>query len=289
MTIPDGSLLNRQLDEYRIDRQLGSGGMAKVYRAFDTKLKRYVALKVIAPERRDDPEYARRFELEAQSIARLEHPNIVHIYRFGESGGLYYMAMQYVEGQDVRWLISDYKASGNVMPIADVVRIVTDVGSALDYAHSKNVIHRDVKPANIIVDQQGRATLTDFGLALLGDVGTLGTIFGSPYYISPEQATSSAQVVPQSDLYSLGVTLFEMLTGDLPFNGATPTEIAARHVSDAPPPPSQFNQALPPSIDDVVLRSLAKDPFERFQSGAEFSAALAKAVQDWQQNGGVQS
>src|SRR5215813_6244321 len=210
MSVLNDSLLGRQVDEYRIDKALGQGGMARVYRALDVKLERYVALKVIAPDFRADEEYTARFTREAQSIARLTHPNIVHIYRFGQADGIYYMAMQYVEGADVGWLIEDYRASGELMPVADVVRIVQDIGSALDYAHSKNVIHRDVKPSNIMVDNQGRAILTDFGLALLSDQGTRGQIFGSPYYISPEQAISSGNVVPQSDLYALGVTLFEM-------------------------------------------------------------------------------
>ncbi|MHB8624845.1 MAG: serine/threonine protein kinase [Aggregatilineales bacterium] len=282
MTLADGSLLNRQIDEYQIDRALGTGGMAKVYRALDTKLKRYVALKVIAPGFRADPEYARRFEREAQSIARLDHPNIVHIYRFGEANGVYYMAMQYIEGADVQWLVADYKAHNELMPLSDVVRIITDIGAALDYAHSQNVIHRDIKPANLMVDQQGRAILTDFGLALLADLGTQGAIFGSPHYIAPEQAQSSANVVPQSDLYALGVTLFEMLTGDLPFPDGPATELAMRHMTEPPPPPSQVNLVIPPAVDAVVLHCLEKNPFDRYQTGHELSAALTQAFQVWQ-------
>ncbi len=282
MTPADGSLLNRQIDEYQIDRALGTGGMAKVYRALDTKLKRYVALKVIAPSFRADPEYARRFEREAQSIARLDHPNIVHIYRFGEANGVYYMAMQYIEGADVQWLVADYKAHNELMPLSDVIRIVTDIGAALDYAHSQNVIHRDIKPANLMVDQHGRAILTDFGLALLADMGTQGAIFGSPHYIAPEQAQSSANVVPQSDLYALGVTLFEMLTGDLPFSDGPATELAMRHMTEPPPPPSQVNPAIPPVVDAVILRCLEKDPFDRYQTGHDLSAALTQAFQVWQ-------
>src|SRR5581483_846039 len=277
----DDSLLGRQLDEYRIDKPLGAGGMARVYRALDTKLRRYVALKVIAPDFRADSEHSLRFEREAQSIARLEHPNIVHIYRFGESNGLYYMAMQYVEGTNVAWLIEDYRTNGEVMPVADIIRVAQDIGAALDYTHSKGVIHRDVKPSNIMLDQQGRALLTDFGLALLSDLGTRGEVFGSPHYISPEQAVSSRKVVPQSDLYSLGVTLFEMLTGEVPFNGGEAPEIAMRHMSEPPPRPSQINKIIPASVDDVILRSLEKDPYDRYQTGAELSSALQKAMADW--------
>ena len=149
MSLSNDSLLGKRIDEYQIDMPLGAGGMARVYRALDTKLQRYVALKVIAPELRTDNEHALRFEREAQSIARLEHPNIVHIYRFGESSGLYYIAMQYIQGADVGRLIEDYRNNGEFMPIDDIVSIIDQMGGALDYAHSKGVIHRDIKPNNI--------------------------------------------------------------------------------------------------------------------------------------------
>jgi serine/threonine protein kinase len=167
------------------------------------------------------------------------------------------------------------------MPADDILRVIEDIGAALDYAHSKDVIHRDVKPSNIIVDTHGRAILTDFGLALLSDLGTQGEVFGSPHYLSPEQAVSSSKVVPQSDLYALGVTLFEMLTGEVPFDGDESTGIAMQHLSDPPPSPSQFNPAVPQIIDEVVLRCLEKEPYERYQTGAELSAALRQAIAQW--------
>lgn len=276
------SQLGKNFDEYRIEQLLGAGGMAKVYRAIDVKLKRYVALKLIAPELRENSDYARRFEHEAQSIARLEHPNIVQIYRFGEANGLFYIAMQFIEGADLRGLIADYKSTGEVMPISDILRVVQEIGAALDYAHSRNVIHRDVKPKNILVDNLGRALLTDFGLALLGDIGTQGEVLGSPSYVAPEQVVSSANAIPQSDIYSLGVTLFEMLTGEPPFAGTAALEVSMRHLSEPPPPPSHLNAALPSSIDDVVLHSLEKEPYDRYASGEELSTALQQAVADWQ-------
>lgn len=274
----DDSLLGKMLDEYRVERALGKGGMARVYLALDTRLQRYVALKVIAPDLRSDKEYSWRFEREAQSIARLDHPNIVHIFRFGGVDDLYYMAMQYVDGADVERIVEDYRRDGELMALTDVARIVQEIGAALDYAHSRNVIHRDIKPGNIMLDKSGRAALTDFGLALLADVGTRGEIFGSPLYIAPEQAVSSGNAVPQSDLYALGVVLFYMLTGDVPFAGDDPMDVALRHVSEAPPLPSALNSALSAEIDAVVMRCLKKEPRDRYQTGAELGAALNAAI-----------
>ncbi|MBX3064771.1 MAG: serine/threonine protein kinase [Anaerolineae bacterium] len=274
----DESLLGRTLDEYVIEKPLGAGGMASVYLALDTRLQRYVALKVIAPDFRTDKEYAQRLESEARSIARLDHPHIVQIYRFGEVGDLYYMAMQYIDGADLDKVVSDYRANGEVLGLNDIARITRDIGSALDYAHGKGVVHRDVKPGNIMLDKNGRAWLTDFGLALLGDSGASGTVFGSPLYISPEQARSGANVVPQSDLYSLGIVLFYMLTGRLPFVGTEAAEVVEQHLSQKPPRPSDFNPVLPPSINAVVLKALEKDPQQRYQTGSDLSAALDAAL-----------
>ncbi|MCI0352408.1 MAG: serine/threonine protein kinase, partial [Acidobacteriales bacterium] len=164
------------------------------------------------------------------------------------------------------------------------VRVLHDIGAALDYAHSRDVIHRDVKPSNIMVDNTGRALLADFGLALLADIGTRGEVLGSPHYVAPEQTVSSSNVVPQTDLYSLGISLFEMLTGDVPFTGDQLLDVAMRHISDPVPPPSQLNGVIPPSVDDVVLRALEKEPYERYQTGAEMATAFQQAVQNWQEN-----
>jgi serine/threonine protein kinase len=275
------TLVGKQFDEYLIEARLGSGGMAQVYRALDRKLQRRVALKVIAPKYRVDNDYVRRFEREAQSIARLEHANIVHIYRFGQVGDVYYMAMQYIDGADLDYLIGDYRQTDEFMNPGDILNVVRDIGLALDYAHEHQVIHRDVKPGNIILDKTGRAFLSDFGLALLNDIGTHGEILGSPLYIAPEQVISSANVVPQSDLYSMGVVLFEMLTGELPFTAPDSMDVAVRHVTDRPPDPVEFNPEIPDSVSSIVLRCLAKEPSARYQTGKELIDALTVAVDKW--------
>lgn len=275
------SLVGRQFDEYLIEEPLGSGGMAQVYRAMDRKLQRRVALKVIAAKFRVEGDYIARFEREAQSIARLEHANIVRLYRYGQVGDISYMAMQFIEGADLDFLIRSYRQTNEFMSPADVLNVIRDIALALDYAHEQGVIHRDVKPGNIILDKTGRAYLSDFGLALLSDIGTQGEILGSPLYIAPEQAISSANVVPQSDLYSLGVVLFEMLTGELPFVAPDPMDVAMRHVSDPPPRPEEYNPAIPTAVAEVVLRCLEKEPAKRYQTGAALIKALERGITAW--------
>ncbi len=282
MSALNDTLTGQQLDEYVIEKPLGSGSMAHVYRAFDTRLRRTVALKVIAPHFSTDQQYTARFEREAQSIARLDHPNIVHIYRFGEVNNVYYMAMQYIEGVDVAWLIEKYHDQGEIMPLQDIVRIVAEIGAALDYAHQRGVIHRDVKPRNMMIDRTGRAILTDFGIALVSGSDPERNASGSPPYIAPEQAVSADRTVPQSDIYSLGVSLFQMLTAELPFAGdGNPAEVAMRHIRELPPPPSQSNPAVPAAVDGVVLRAMKKDPSERFQKAENLGTALQVAVASW--------
>lgn len=272
------TLTNRQLDEYRIVALLGQGGMARVYLAEDVRLGRNVAIKVIDRPFREEPAYVERFEREAQAIARLEHPHIVRLYRYGETSRLLYMAMQYVEGADLGSILDSYRREERLIPPRDALAIVRDVGSALDYAHQKGVIHRDLKPSNILLSLDGQAYLTDFGLALLATTKTLGQTFGTPHYISPEQAASSEGALPQSDLYSLGVILYEMFTGTLPFGGRGPLEIALQHRDEAPPDPRQRRADLDPAIAGVILKAMAKSPAGRYQSGAALTHALERAL-----------
>ncbi len=271
-------LIGQKFGDYIIQTLLGKGGMARVYRALDPNLDRTAAIKVIDPGVASDPEYARRFKREAQAVAKLNHPNIVSIYQFGETRGIYYMAMAFIDGSDLAHVINQRRHDGAMVSYDAVLRVAGQIGAALDYAHSQGVIHRDVKPGNILVTAQGRAILTDFGLVRDMAIPTLGEIFGSPNYISPEQAVNSAKAVPQSDLYSLGVTLYELLAGRLPFEHENPNELALMHIGTPAPPLRQFNPSIPQGVETVIMQSIAKRVEDRYQSGAELFNALRQAV-----------
>ncbi|MBX3063713.1 MAG: serine/threonine protein kinase [Anaerolineae bacterium] len=275
-------LLGRQLGDYVIQELLGRGGMARVFKGYDSRLMRYAAVKVITNDAyaQDQAEYAERFRREARAIARLNNPNIVQVYQFGEERDLYYMAMVFIEGKDLRQIIKEHTARGQVMAIEDVLNIAYGIGAALDYAHSRGVIHRDVKPSNIMLDADNRPILTDFGLALSTQEGTFGDTFGSAHYIAPEQAVSSARAVPQSDLYSLGVCVYEMLTGYVPFDDPSAMTVAMKHLNEMPPSPRQYNPNLPVSVERVILRALEKDPKRRHDTGAHFAQSLEAACGD---------
>lgn len=275
----DDTLLNRQLANFRLERLLGRGGMGQVYYGWDVKLQRPVAVKVIDFRFRDNPAYARRFLHEAQAVATWRHENIAQVYYADEEGDLYFFAMEYVDGLDVGQLLSHYSAKGELMPQADVVRIGRAVASALDYAHAKNVVHRDVKPSNVIVGRDGRVVLTDFGLALDVHQGSLGEVFGSAHYIAPEQARRSSEAISQSDLYSLGIMLYEMLTGAVPFDDPSPTAVALQHLTQAPPAPRTLNPDLNPETEAVLLKALNKSPHGRYQSGLELITVLENTLQ----------
>lgn len=268
-------LVGQRLGRYEIEEEIGRGGMARVYRAVDTSLRRTVAIKVLAPQLAVDPEFAHRFEREAVLAANLRHPNIVGIYDVGEQDGMRYIAMEYVQGRSLYSIIEERGAIG----LGNAVAIVEAVASALDYAHAQGAVHRDVKPQNIMIDVEGRVLLTDFGIAQPpeGDgrrerLTRTGVFMGTPEYISPEQA-SAERVDGRSDLYSLGIVAYEMITGKVPFSGST-LQIIVAHVQHAPPPPTSFAPDLPHEIDRVIGRILAKNPDQRFTSGAAFTSAL---------------
>ncbi len=272
--------LNRTIDEYKVEALLGVGGMARVYRGVDTRLKRYVAIKIIGFPHQYDESYITRFEREAQVIALFSHPNIVPLYRYGEIDGFLYMVMQYIDGSDLHTILSSYRNDAEFMEPKDVLHIITDVCNALDYVHSRGVVHRDIKPGNILLDKEGRAFLSDFGLALIKEVGTLGEIFGSPQYISPEQTISSAKAESRSDLYSVGVILFEIFTGQLPFEDSDPVEQALKHLNQPVPPPRSLRADISPQVEAVILKALEKNPDDRYSSGAALVKALSAALQD---------
>ncbi len=271
-------LVGKRLGNYQIEQPLGRGGMALVYKAMDTTLKRPAAIKVIAPDLTSQARYHERFEHEAQSIAALDHPNIVPVYYFGKSRALYYLAMKFIEGETLETLITRYAKQGEFLPTVDILRVMEGVAAALDYAHTKGVIHRDVKPSNIMLDSSGHPYLTDFGLALNVQQGSIGEIFGTAHYIAPEQATSSSSAVPQSDLYSLGVILYELFTGVVPFDDPSPMAIALHHITQAPPSPRALNSQLAPAVEQVILKALEKQPEARYQSGAKLVTALRGAL-----------
>lgn len=275
----DDTLSGRQLDEYQLEKMLGQGGMARVYRGIDVNLLRYVAIKVIDLPFRSETGYIERFKREAQAIARLDHPYIVSLYRYGEAKGVLYMAMQYIEGADLGAVMASFRETGDFIDPADVSQLIRNICSALDYAHQQGVIHRDIKPSNIMINKQDQAILTDFGLSLLTEHGTIGEIFGSPQYIAPEQAVSSAGAVPQSDLYSIGVILYELFTGQVPFDAEHPMDLAMMHMSEAVVPPRQLRPEISPLIEDVILKALAKQPNNRYQTGAELGKALEIAIE----------
>jgi serine/threonine protein kinase len=271
-------LIGIQLANFRIERLLGTGGMANVYYGWDVKLDRPVAVKTIDARYRDNPLYAERFVREAQLISAWSHPNILKIYYAGQEQDLYYYVMEYIHGQDLGHIIKQHQQAGQLMPQSEVARIAMAVGDALDYAHQRGVVHRDVKPSNVLISEEGRVAVTDFGLALDVERGSLGEVFGSPNYIAPEQARNSAQAVPQSDIYSLGVILYEMLTGSVPFHDSSPAALALQHMTLEPPPPRQQNPKLGRAIESVLLKALRKDPAERYQTGYEMAEDLGAAI-----------
>ncbi len=266
-------MIGRQLgNRYEILEQLGGGGMAIVYKGRDTFLNRLVTIKVLRPEFSSDKEFTRRFRREAQAVASLSHPNIVSIYDVGQEDGIQYLVMEYVDGEDLKTVIRREGA----LPPDKAVQIACQVLEALEHAHENNIVHRDIKPHNILITKSGRAKLTDFGIAREATAATVtqaDTIVGSVHYLSPEQARGEV-AAPQSDIYSLGVVLYEMLTGSVPFTGDNPISVAIKHIQEEPEPPSRRNPAVPPALEQVVLRAMQKNSHLRFATAREMARHL---------------
>jgi eukaryotic-like serine/threonine-protein kinase len=256
---------------YEVLSRIGTGGMADVYLARDQLLGRQVAVKLLHHRFAEDQEFVERFRREASSAAGLSHPNIVAIFDRGEWDGTYYIAMEYLPGRSLKAVVREQ----GPLAVQSAIDIVTQILQAARFAHRRGVIHRDLKPHNVILDEEGRAKVTDFGIARAGasDMTLTGSIMGTAQYLSPEQAQGHA-VSAASDLYAVGIVLYELLTGAVPFDGETAVTIALKQVSATPPPPSALNPAVPAELDAVVLRALAKDPAARFADAAEFIAAL---------------
>ncbi|HEX9131169.1 MAG TPA: protein kinase [Ktedonobacteraceae bacterium] len=282
----------QRIGKYELRERLGRGGMAEVWKAFDSQLERYVAIKILHADLQADPEFLTRFSREARVIASLHHPNIVQVHDFQiihppeTSTPLAYMVMDYVEGQTLADYIRSTSRLGKFPPPTDTVQLFASISRAIDYAHKQGMIHRDIKPANILLDKRhtthnpmGEPILTDFGIAkLLGvSTGTISGVWtGTPLYISPEQAQGHPGN-ERSDIYSLGVILYEFCTGVQPFHGETIPAILMQHVNAMPTPPALLNPTIPPALTMVIMRCLAKDPTTRFSSASAMTAALAEA------------
>lgn len=269
-------MINRTLDNrYTILEHIGGGGMADVYRAHDKLLDRSVAVKVLRSQFTNDEEFVTRFRREAQAAAKLSHPNIVNMYDVGCDDETYYIVMEYISGETLKERI---QANGP-LPVELAIRIALEIAEALEHAHQNNLIHCDIKPHNILVTRSGRIKVTDFGIARAVTSATMthtGTIIGSVHYFSPEQAKGSA-IGAKSDIYSLGVVLYEMLTGTVPFVGETPVSIALKHLQEEPKPLRDINPSIPPLAEAVVLKAMAKEPEARFANITEMIEDLKLA------------
>lgn len=271
------SLLGTTLGTYELQSVIGSGGMATVYSGFDHNLQRLVAVKILTDAAAAEPGLVARFQQEARFVARLRHPHIVHVYDYGQAGGLAYMVQELLPGPTLEAELLQHAAHGMMMPREDVLEVIRQLGDALDAAHNAGIIHRDVKPSNVMKNAQNQWVLTDFGIARGVQPGTAhtqaGMIIGTPDYLSPEQA-QGREPTPASDVYALGVVLFQLLSGTLPFDANTPMGVLLGHIQQAPPLIRKLRPDLLPAVEAVVQRALAKEPAQRFTRAGELAQAL---------------
>lgn len=261
---------------YKIIRMIGGGGMANVYLARDMILDRDVALKVLRMDFSNDDEFIKRFHREAQSATSLTHPNIVSIYDVGEEDGIYYIVMEYVDGMTLKQYIQAFSP----IPVEKVLDIMTQITSALALAHQNHIVHRDIKPHNLLIDHDDNVKITDFGIAMALSATSItqtNSVLGSVHYLSPEQARGG-MANKKSDIYSLGIVMFELLTGRLPFSGESAVSIALKHLQSDTPSPRRWNPAIPQSVENIVLKATAKDPFHRYSSVEEMAIDINTAL-----------
>ena len=271
-------LIGKTVGQYQIVEQIGKGGMATIFKAYQPSIDRYVAVKILPRQFADDPTFVKRFQQEAKAIAALEHPHILPVHDFGTEGDLNYMVMRYVKGGTLADIM------GMEVPLNKTTDYVASIAKALDYAHKNGVVHRDIKPSNVLIDEHGEALLTDFGIAKIVEgaqatqLTASGSVLGTPAYMSPEQAQNE-KIDGRSDIYSLGVVLYELLTGQQPYQGETPFAVVIKHISEPLPPPRQVNPNIPEPFEMVVLKAMAKEPGERYQVAGEMAKALQNALQ----------
>lgn len=274
------NLVGQTIGKYRIVAQLGRGGMAVVYKAYQSTLDRYVAIKVLHGHLAFDPDFVSRFEREAKAVAALRHPNIIQVFDFDKQDDMYYMAMEFINGPTLKLELEERHQQGKLLSLKETGRLMVALCRAIDYAHSRGMVHRDLKPANFILTEDGQILILDFGIAkIVGDVKhtVTGAVIGTPAYMSPEQGQGKRGDY-RSDIYSLGVVLYEMVTGKVPFDADTPYAVIMKHISDPLPLPRTVNPNIPEALERVILKALSKDPAGRFQSGLEFAAAIQKAL-----------
>ena len=268
------------IGKYRILEALGRGGMAQVYKAYHPQLDRNVAIKILRSDLVEQDEFLMRFRREAHAVSGLRHTNIVQVFDFDIQDDLYYMVMELLEGDTLRAYMNEYRVRSQRMPLVEIVSILNDVLEGLAYAHGEGVIHRDIKPANVMLTKKKQAVLTDFGIAQI--VGSTqytvsGALMGTLNYMAPEQGFKG-QCDSRSDIYSLGIVLYEMLVGYTPYDADTPLAILMKHLNDPLPLPTQIDPTLPTALENVVLKALAKDPEDRFQTAPEMAAALQQSI-----------
>jgi tRNA A-37 threonylcarbamoyl transferase component Bud32 len=274
-------LTGQTLGNYRIVERIGRGGMAVVYKAYQPALERHVAIKVLREQlTADDEQFARRFQREAKAVAALRHPNIVQVFDFGVQDDVSYMVMEYLDGTTLKAELNALAERGETMALQEAQHIFQAVASAVDYAHSQGMVHRDIKPANVMLTAKGDVVLTDFGIArIVGGTQytATGAVIGTPAYLSPEQGQGE-RGDERSDIYALGVVLYEMVTGRVPFDADTPLAVIFKHISDPLPLPHELNPDVPEAVEHVILKALAKDPNERYQRMADMAGALIEAM-----------